>query len=139
MNASEAARMAGYMQPRTMGMRLYRRLREHIDSELLTLRDRLIMNPDEVMQGITEVARDSHSRDRLNALITLAKIHGLLSERVTLNLDPKQLKAELLGALQDLALQYRQPPTPSIVSLPLPGESMEELPPTVPAVPELPS
>lgn len=93
-------------------MRLFRRLRETIEKELLTLRDKLIMSPDEVMTGITEVARDKHSKDRLNALITLAKIHGLLSEKVTLNLDPKQLKSDLLSALQSLADQYRQPILP---------------------------
>jgi hypothetical protein len=80
MNASRAAAELGYPHPKEQGyvMRRNPRVAEVIKERLR----QSAMDADEVIAMIADIARDADfNSDRLSALNTLAKHHGLLIER----------------------------------------------------------
>jgi hypothetical protein len=85
------ARRSGYRADELAGYKANsnntNRLREVIERIELSLRDVDLARPREVIAGLTEIARNPNSadRDRLKAWEVLAKIHGMLSEKLTLD------------------------------------------------------
>lgn len=82
-NKQEAGFRAGYIH-RFAGYRLMQRedVQKAVDERLKDLRDTLRMSAEEVLEGLTEVARDKGHKDRLSALDKLARVHGLYSESI---------------------------------------------------------
>jgi len=60
------------------------------------------MEADEVPNHLSEIARDFDHKDRVRALELLAKAHGMLSERLNINLDRKKLVQDLNDVLDQL-------------------------------------
>lgn len=101
-NATRAAEMAGFGSPRAAGSRLCKELAYLIDEHKLRQASYSQMAAKEVIEKLTDVARDSEHKDHVRALELLAKIHGLMSEKIDLKVDRKALLNELDSSLHTL-------------------------------------
>jgi hypothetical protein len=110
---SLAAKIAGFGSPRTVGSRLTKELAEEIDAKLVSLASKSQLSAEAVVQGLSELAQDSKNPAvRCRALEILAKIHGLVTDKVSLTVDRKAVTGELDGILDSLLSQPKadQPP-----------------------------
>lgn len=110
-NATEAARLAGYPSARVEGSRLAKEFKQEIEAHLLKLEEAQIAGPREVLQILTGIARDREHKDCKAAADTLAKIHGLMQDKVSVSLDRKALMRDLeavLAALQPILEQQNR-------------------------------
>lgn len=119
LNATQAAREAGYGSPETLGPRLLGKLRPLIAEQEQKLRESALMSPREVMEGLTTEAKSAESRpgDRIKALEILARIHGMLSEKLQVSVDVPAARAAVIGALSELRAQALQQPVEAEIVL----------------------
>lgn len=101
--ATRAAKLAGYRCEGTAGSRTKRLLAKEIAARELELAESSRMSADEVLVSLTEIARDANHKDRCRALELMAKIHGLMAEKLNITLDRKGMQQELSGALVQLS------------------------------------
>ncbi len=104
-NATEAARQAGYKNPRQDGSRIVRQFKHLIDKKVDELSQVAGMKAETVLSEIASIAQDTAHKDRLRALELLAKINGLMSDKPLG--DQKSLRAQLEELLK---------PKPSVAS-----------------------
>lgn len=125
-NATEAARQCGYGSPQTLGPRLLKRYREIIEYKERDLREALSVSPREVVEGLSAIARDPQARhsDRTKAYEILARIHGMFSDTLKVELEPGALRRELSMAVEKLTLVL--PPPEPAKSLPEPRVDIVE-------------
>jgi hypothetical protein len=89
-NATEAARKAGYTGTEDsinqMGSRLKAKFLQVIEQYNDRLRDAAIISPREVQTTLANIIRSPQvaDRDKLKALELCAKIHGMLSDKLTI-------------------------------------------------------
>jgi phage terminase small subunit len=95
LNATEAARIAGFRHPRVAGTWQVNQLREVIDSRMVELRNARIMSADEVLEHLASIGRDVQHKDRVKALELMARINGLVSDKLSVSIDHRQIKADL--------------------------------------------
>jgi hypothetical protein len=94
--ASEAAAMAGYASPAVRGAQLKRSLSEVIEHVELKLLEAKTCSAQEVLEGIASIARSGQQEsNRLKAYELLAKIHGMLSDKLDLTLNRNQLLRDI--------------------------------------------
>lgn len=115
LNATEAAKLAGYQHPSVDGPRLRKQLKQVIEQEALRREENLVVQAREVMILLSELARDKSHKDQLRAIEALAKIHGLMDSKLTVELDHKKLVRELELVLRNLAPMLDIQPTPSLL------------------------
>lgn len=101
-NAKRSAELAGFKHPTTVGSKLKLRYSQIIEDRALALREAASMSAREVVEGLSDIARDKQHKDRKGALDTLAKIHGLLTDRIDLKVDRKLVAQEVESALLKL-------------------------------------
>lgn len=101
-NATEAARLAGFRHPRIIGPRLRSELSQVIQEQEHKLQDQKLMDPREVAEKLTELARN-HGPSQIKALELLARIHGMLSEKLDITVDRKSLQDKVIGEVTRLA------------------------------------
>lgn len=96
-NATEAARQAGYGSPQTLGGRLLKKLKYLIEEQELRLRESALVSPKQVMEGLSEIAQNAENRasDRTKAYEILARIHGMLQDKVSIDGDLTLVRREL--------------------------------------------
>jgi phage terminase small subunit len=105
-NATEAAINAGYSK-RTAHSIGWENLRIPEIAKIISQRlQESAMSADEVLQRLAEHARSEHGKNSLSALNTLAKYHGLLTDRIeqqsiNLDIDLNDLTDEQLQRLAD--------------------------------------
>ncbi len=92
-NATEAARKAGYKNPRQDGSRIVRQFQHLIDSKVAEQTQEFGLAADKVLSELALIATDPASKDRLRALEILAKINGLMSDKPIA--DKKSLRDQL--------------------------------------------
>jgi phage terminase small subunit len=110
-NATQAAREAGFSAPSALGSRLVRQLREVIAAREVVLRDKALISAGEVQEKLSQLARDPDHKDHFRALELMAKIHGLLSEKLDITVSRKQLRDDVTEAMGQLAaLSARKQP-----------------------------
>lgn len=113
-NATRAAELAGFGSPRVVGSQIRRQLKDVIEAEELKLAEASKMSAVETIEILTEIARDPTHKDRVRCCEIMAKIHGLLNEKLNITLDRKGLQSnvmESMGALAALAAR-KQPQLP---------------------------
>lgn len=96
-NSTEAARMAGYGSPQTLGPRLARKYSQLIDTQAELLKQSALVSPQRVVEGLSEIALRTTARDgdRIKAYEVLARIHGMLSDKLQVDVDSSSLRREL--------------------------------------------
>lgn len=94
-NATQAARDAGYRWPESVGSKLCARLKDEIDARYEELRASAVMTPEECMKHLADIGRNGAEQNRLRAIELQLKIHGMLSEKLSVTLDRKALLTEL--------------------------------------------
>ncbi len=104
--------MVGYSSPAATGSQLRKKLADEIAKLRQDIENADIAGAREVQAGLSEIFRDQTetAQNRLRAGELLAKIHGLLSERVQMSLDRKSVKEALdstLDALSEAAQRKR--------------------------------
>lgn len=104
LNATEAARLAGYSFPEVVGSRVRRRYKELFDEAEAEIRDNLIMKGEELDQRITSLARNTAHRDHYKALELLARMHGKLSDKVNVTIERPALNAQLDELIRQMAI-----------------------------------
>ena len=105
LNGVEAARMAGYANPSKAFVQLRKRRAAEIAEAELAFRDQLQMGWAEVAEGIAAVARDAMHKDRLKALELLAKIHGKLDPKLSIQFDRATLEKHIADVIAQLSSQ----------------------------------
>lgn len=94
--ATAAAELAGFSTPRSAGSQLKKRLAEVIEHIELALAEKDYATAREVLKGVTEIARNGvQESNRLKAWDLLARIHGMLSDKVDVNISRTSLLREL--------------------------------------------
>lgn len=100
LNAVSAARECGFGSPQAQGGKLYKQMREVIEWYLLRLRASSVMTPREIMEGLTGLAKNAEKdADKLKAYELLTRIHGMASDKLSVNVDVQVVKRELLSIL----------------------------------------
>jgi len=108
--ASKAAKEAGYKAYEAMGSRLVRRLSDVIAAREVQLRETAIISARGVQERLTTLAKDPTHKDHFRALELMAKIHGLLSDKLDITISRKQLQDDVGQAMGQLAaLSARKP------------------------------
>lgn len=102
-SASQAARLAGYKRPGVVGPMMLKKYQYVIDRVMVSLKSRLTVGVDEIMQVLAEIVRDKGHKDRLRAVELSMKAHGVLSDRVVVTQDRGQLDKELGDVIKQLA------------------------------------
>lgn len=99
-----AAELAQFGSPSEVGARLYRRLQQVIDTKLVEREASAIITTKGILTRLSTLAdqagRDS---DKLKALELLARINGMLNDKVQVELAPGTLMKELRAVRADLA------------------------------------
>lgn len=91
LNAGEAAKKAGYAWGETIGCKLkrrYPRTTEVVENGFL---QSLSLQPNEIHEHLTAIARDPGHKDRFRALELAAKIHGMTSDKLQITMTRNQL------------------------------------------------
>ena len=102
-NASGAARLAGYGKTpdasSSLGRRLKARYQDLIEAYDFRIKDAGVISPREVQEQLAGIARDPNERtsDRLKSLELIARIHGMLSDKLQVDIDISLAKRELRG------------------------------------------
>lgn len=102
---AEAARLAGYSNGSAIGSTLLRRLRQAIEQERTQRWNSLFMGPEELIAQISWYARNGKIVGRgvsIKSQDTLARIHGLLQDKLQLSFDRPALLADLRACLTEL-------------------------------------
>lgn len=94
-NVTEAARLAGYRCPEKVGHRLRKRFPEAFAEVEQRFREGLKVQREEVEERIADLARNPKHRDHFKALELLAKMHGMLSEKVNVTIDRSNVNSNL--------------------------------------------
>lgn len=99
---SEAARLAGAATPAQQGAEMARRLTVVIDSERALRTRALQMGPSEVLERLSWTARNGDHVGwavATKAAEIVARVRGLLSDRIDLSLNMDSLRGELREAV----------------------------------------
>jgi len=100
---TEAARIAGLPNPNVSGAQYKKRLLHVIDALTLKALEVGCLGAQEVIQEVSLIAKnDPSTSNRLRALEMLAKIHGLLTDKVAVTLDRKQLEIDIAASVGNL-------------------------------------
>lgn len=92
----QAARLAQFGAPSEVGKRIYSRLREVIDSKLLEREANAIITTKGILTRLSVLADNaSKDSDRIKALELLARINGMLADKVTVSIETSGLVKEL--------------------------------------------
>jgi hypothetical protein len=103
-NASRAARLAGYKgESGAVGSAIKKDLADHIAFREQAKR----LDPEVFQAALAEIVADKNHKDRIRAIEIGLKMHGMLSEKVDITLDRRQLVSEL----RTLVLALTQPPS----------------------------
>jgi hypothetical protein len=91
---AEAARQAGYKDAEKVGKRLYTLWKDVIDEKRARQDE---MPPAEVLANLAAIAsgRKDATASQVKALEQLARIHGLLSDKLEVSMDREELLSEL--------------------------------------------
>lgn len=95
MNATEAARMAGYRAAQQTGYRIGKAFPELIQKYESKFRDSLTMGAKEVDERLAAIARDPKHKDHFKALEALARIHGRFNDKLNLTVDRATLNRQI--------------------------------------------
>ena len=102
LNATEAARQAGFAHPRVAGSQLVRILAPILAAKEDEQKSRLEATGRELRETLTSISRDPDHKDRLKAIELLARINGMLSDRVNVTVERKEAEAALVAAIEQL-------------------------------------
>jgi phage terminase small subunit len=116
LNATEAARLAGYAHPRSAAPILKRRLRQAIEEKELALAAKAKLSVEEAESILADIARTEGHKDRLKAVELVLKVNGKLSEKLNINLDKPELLKELEIAFN--SLQNESPNSAPVKGIP---------------------
>lgn len=120
-DATKAARLVGYAFPNVQGSKLKSKFPDVVEAAELEWKESCGVRPDELVMHLAEIVRDKESRDRMKAIELNAKIHGMLSDKLVLELDRKTLLTQIDARIAQL-VQARAIET---------GQEVESLPQTV--------
>lgn len=95
-NATEAARLSKFKSPEKAGPLIARELADVIDAISREKSALLRLEGDQIMQGIADIALNgANETNRLKAYELLAKIHGMLNEKLAISIDRRSLLKQL--------------------------------------------
>jgi hypothetical protein len=120
-NATAAARIAGYKHPNVMGPRLKQKY-----PKVLSVVDKLFLEsvgvkPDELVSHLAEIIRDPEHKDRMRAIEVNAKMHGMLSEKLAIELDRNSLMRQIDERIDQLT-RSRALESGTVLALPAPSD-----------------
>lgn len=95
LNASEAARIAGYGDPRRAASEMKRRYPEDFAKAEEELRESMTVSAQELDGAITNLVRTPKHKDHFRAVELLCRIHGRLTDKVNVTLDKGVLNSQL--------------------------------------------
>ena len=115
LDAVEAARMTGYTAPHQAASKLERIWFDKLEDARVRVRGKLVMDATETQQRIAAVARDITHKDHVRALELVARIHGLLSDKLDIKVSRGDVASHLGRALE--RIERAEIPAPSAIPL----------------------
>jgi hypothetical protein len=103
LNATEAARLAGYREARKVASAFRRKYAEVLERADLAFRQSLSMGADEATERLAAIARSPTHKDHFNAVKTLLTMHGKLDPTVKVTLTRSELNQALDEVIAQLA------------------------------------
>ena len=94
-NAVEAARLAGFAMPQKVAKRVTKSLFKEIRNREQELKAANQVSATELMEILATICRDPTSRDRIKAIELVAKIEGMLSEKIQISVDRREISKKL--------------------------------------------
>lgn len=101
-NATKAAKIAGYKHPHSVGAALKKKHLQAIQEAMVGAKPEQVMGSKESLEILAEIARNPEHKDRLRAVELSLKVHGLLSDKLNLNIKREDLNAQLIEIAQSL-------------------------------------
>ena len=114
----EAARLAGYTNPRAAAQMLKARYTEDIERLETEFREQFKLGDEELDNIVAKIARNDEHKDQLKAVELAARMKGKLNDKVTVNIDRKTAMKELeevLAAMQALAQNNSGDPQNNVI------------------------
>ncbi len=109
LNGTEAARLAKFKNPERVSSLLSRELAPVIDAMLLERSELLRLDNNKILEGIGDIAKHGESEtNRLKAFELLAKIHGMMNDKLSINLDRRSLLKQLELLLPGVGNQIKE-------------------------------
>lgn len=99
---TKAARIVGYKHPNTQGPRLVKKLPDVAEAARVAWLEACGVKPDELLLHLAEIVRDKDHKDRMKAIETNAKIHGMLSDKLILDIDKQSLLRQIDNRIEQL-------------------------------------
>lgn len=106
LTGAEAARQAGYKWPAKQASKLKSAWPDLWEKAEQSARESLVMGGREVDERLAAIARDPQHRDHYKALELLARIHGKLNDKFTVEVNRAELNKQL-DALIATMVQHR--------------------------------
>ena len=110
-----AARLAGYTRPQQSSTHLVRTWADKIAEVEDRLRKRARLSAEDVVNRLSIVGDNIEHKDHVRALETLARIHGLLTDKVSIQVSRGDISSQLGHALN--RLERAETPGPSAIPL----------------------
>lgn len=101
-NATAAARIAGYKHPNVQGAKLKARWPKVLEIVNKQYLESVGVKPDELVSHLAEIIRDPDHKDRMRAIEVNAKMHGMLSEKLAIELDRNSLMRQIDERIEQL-------------------------------------
>jgi hypothetical protein len=101
-NATAAARIAGYAHPNVQGAKLKARWPKVLEIVNRQYLESVGVKPDELVSHLAEIIRDPDHKDRMRAIEVNAKMHGMLSEKLSIELDRQSLMRQIDDRIERL-------------------------------------
>jgi sugar-specific transcriptional regulator TrmB len=105
LNATEAARLAGYRNPATVAWGLKRKYPEVFAEAEREFREKFKLTDDELDEIPASIARNTQEspQNRLKAVELIGRMKGKFSDKVTINVTRSELQKQLDEALASIA------------------------------------
>jgi len=111
LNATEAARLAGFKHPAQAGHLIRKRWAELVAEEEQKVAEKFRISDEELDRHLSEIARNSEHRDRLRALELIARMKGRLNDKLKIEVDRKGMLKEIEQILSSLQPTSGDPTT----------------------------
>lgn len=124
MNATEAARLAGYSFPEKLGPYLKKKWAKLFEDAADEYVKQLAVSDEELDAAIANLVRSPNHRDHFKAIELVAKMKGKLDPKITVQMERSGLQAQIDEMIAVVMATKEQVLLPAPVDTPIPeGES----------------
>jgi hypothetical protein len=110
-----AAELAGYARPPETSRKLMKTWADKVAEVESRLRSRVTLSSEQVLQRLSVVGQDVEHKDHVRALEILARIYGMMSDKLDIRVSRHDVSAHLSRALE--RIERAELPAPGAIPL----------------------